>query len=193
MTIGVVVTGIPASGKTTVARSLAKGLSFELIDKDDFLEGLYELNDVRTWEDRKRLSRQSDVLFQKAGEKSGSAVLVSHWKPFGEGGESGTSTDWLNGAYTSLIEVYCSCPSDVAFDRFLMRKRHPGHLDQQRNRIELAQQFRRFESRYPLEIGPVVKVDTNTNAGEQATVEKLRMLLSATEDAKLTGNENNRD
>jgi dephospho-CoA kinase len=57
MKIGVIVTGLPASGKATVARVVANALSFDLIDKDDFLEGLYELNDVSTWEDRKSLSR----------------------------------------------------------------------------------------------------------------------------------------
>ena len=99
MKIGVVVTGLPASGKTTIARVIANALSFDLIDKDDFLEGLYELNKVSTWEDRKKLSRQSDVLFQHAGRKLGSAVLVSHWKSLTEGGDSGTSIDWIKGAY----------------------------------------------------------------------------------------------
>lgn len=177
MKIGVVVTGLPASGKTTVARSLAKSLSFDLIDKDDFLEDLYELNDVRTWEDRKKLSRQSDVLFRKAAEESGSAVLVSHWKPLAESGESGTLTDWLSGAYPSLIEVYCSCPPEVALDRFLVRKRHPGHLDQQRDRNDLALQLRRFEKAYPLGIGPVVEVDTRTREDLQPSVEQVRLLV----------------
>jgi shikimate kinase len=95
MKIGVVVTGLPASGKTTIARVIANALSFDLIDKDDFLESLYALNDVNTWEDRKILSRQSDILFQDAGKRLGSAVLVSHWKPLKEGGDSGTSSDWL--------------------------------------------------------------------------------------------------
>ena len=101
MKIGVVVTGLPASGKTTIARIIANALSFDFIDKDDFLEGLYKLNDVRTWEDRKNLSRQSDVLFQDAGRKLGSAVLVSHWKPIAEGGNSGTPTNWLKETYVS--------------------------------------------------------------------------------------------
>ena len=178
MKIGVVVTGLPASGKTTIARCIASAFSFDLIDKDDFLEGLYALNVVNTWEDRKSLSRQSDVLFQDAGKASGSAVLVSHWKPLGDGSNSGTSTDWLMGTYAPIIEVYCSCPSGIALDRFLARNRHPGHFDQQRDPTELAQQLRGWESRYPLGIGSLLEVRTDIKVNEKEIVDKLRLMLS---------------
>ncbi len=177
MKMGVVVTGLPASGKTTIARIIANALAFDLIDKDDFLEGLYKLNDVRTWEDRKNLSRQSDVLFQDAGKKLGSAVLVSHWKPLAEDGDSGTSTDWLMEAYASLIEVYCSCPSDIALDRFLARKRHPSHFDKQRDPTELAQQLRSLESGYPIGIGSVLEVRTDIKVNQKEVVDKVRQML----------------
>lgn len=142
-----------------------------------FLEGLYELNDVSTWEDRKNLSRQSDVLFQDAGRKLGPAVLVSHWKSLAENGDSGTSTDWLNEAYASLIEVYCSCPSDIALARFLARKRHLSHLDQQRDPAELAQQLKGLESGYPLGIGSVLEVRTDINVNQKEIVDKVRLML----------------
>ncbi|WP_299677107.1 shikimate kinase [uncultured Roseobacter sp.] len=170
-------TGLPASGKTTIARVIANALSFDLIDKDDFLEGLYEQNDVRTWEDRKDLSRQSDALFQDAGKKLGSAVLVSHWKPLTGGGDSGTATDWLKGTYAPLIEVNCICPSDIALSRFLTRKRHPSHFDKQRDPIKLAQRLRGLESGYPLGIGPVLKVRTDTKVNQKEIVDKVRLML----------------
>ena len=178
MKIGVVVTGLPASGKTTIARTIASGISFDLIDKDDFLENLYELNEVRTWEDRRNLSRESDILFQDAAKKLGSAVLVSHWKPLAEGGESGTSTDWLKQVYTSLFEVFCLCPPDVALDRFLIRRRHLGHLDAQRDPAELAVRFRSLESGYPLRIAPVLEVRTDLEVNHLAIVDKMRLLLN---------------
>lgn len=177
MKIAVVVTGLPASGKTTIGRSIARSLSFDFLDKDDFLENLYALNSVRTWEDRKALSRQSDVLFQAAAAKSASAVLVSHWKPALKGGESGTPTDWLKKSFTSVIEVYCSCPPDLALDRFLARKRHPGHLDQQRDRVELALQLRDLEGGYPLGIGPVIELRSAVEVSQQAVADRLRGML----------------
>ena len=38
----VVVSGLPASGKTTVGRALSHGLSLPLIDKDDILEAMFD-------------------------------------------------------------------------------------------------------------------------------------------------------
>jgi hypothetical protein len=38
----VVVSGLPASGKTTLARRLADGLGLPLLDKDDILDRLFE-------------------------------------------------------------------------------------------------------------------------------------------------------
>ncbi|WP_370645738.1 AAA family ATPase [Ruegeria sp. Ofav3-42] len=57
MKLGIVVTGLPASGKTTVAREIAKRLGLVFLDKDDFLEELYERHGVPSWEHRKKLSR----------------------------------------------------------------------------------------------------------------------------------------
>ena len=37
----VVVSGLPASGKTTLAKSLALALGLRLLDKDDILESLF--------------------------------------------------------------------------------------------------------------------------------------------------------
>lgn len=167
---------IEASGKTTVARVIASALSFSLIDKDDFLEHLYERNEVRTWKDRKMLSRQSDVRFQEAAEKLGSAVLVSHWKSVAESGDSGTSTDWLKGTYALLVEVYCSCPPDIALYRFLTRRRHPSHFDKQRDPTELAKRLRGLESGYPLGVGPILEVPTDTNVNSNEIVDSLRMM-----------------
>lgn len=177
MKIGIIITGLPTSGKTTIARMLARALSFDLIDKDDFLENLYDLNDVNTWEDRKNLSRHSDTLFQSTAKDMGSAVLVSHWKPRVGGLDGGTSTGWLDNTYAAIIEVYCSCPSEAALDRFLARKRHPSHLDQQRDPTELANRFRRMEGGYPIGLGPVLKVRTDIEVNQKDVVGELRQML----------------
>ena len=44
----VIVSGLPASGKSTLSRGLAAALSLALIDKDVILEGLFEIVQVNT-------------------------------------------------------------------------------------------------------------------------------------------------
>ena len=48
----VVISGLPGSGKTTLARRLAPALALSLIDKDDILDRLFEakgIGDTESW------------------------------------------------------------------------------------------------------------------------------------------------
>lgn len=156
----IIVTGLPASGKSSVARVLAASLNLALFDKDDFLERLYETNDVTDWDIRKRLSRRSDLDFQTAATLVNTAVLVSHWRPRNGSAESGTPTNWLSDSFDNLVEVFCDCPVQIATQRFLARERHPGHMDAQRDPIHLAGKMLSMSRGYPLGLGPVVQVNT---------------------------------
>lgn len=158
--IAIIVSGLPASGKTTVARALANALNIALFDKDDFLERLYDQHEISDWTARKRLSRQSDTEFQTAATQAKAAILVSHWRPNNALTDTGTPTDWLPAAFENIIEVFCDCPPTRATERFLLRQRHPGHLDGQRDPTTLAQQMRSLSDGYPLGIGPVVRINT---------------------------------
>lgn len=173
MKSGVIVTGLPASGKTTIAREIAKRLGFVFLDKDDFLEDLYERHGVLSWEHRKRLSRRSDDAFQDAAVRSDSAVLVSHWRPLGESGESGTPSDWLAEEYKLLVEVCCLCSPEEALTRFLGRTRHPGHRDSK----ELAQRLTSWTSCFPLGIGTLVEVRTDSEVNTDSVLENVRQAL----------------
>lgn len=58
------ITGLPASGKTTVEQLLSQELAFPLIDKDAILEAWFDALGCRDGSERTRLSRASDeVLF----------------------------------------------------------------------------------------------------------------------------------
>ena len=166
---GVILTGHPASGKSTLGRDLAACLSFAFLDKDDFLEGLYATHDVQDWDDRKALSRQSDALFRAAAEASGSAVLVTHWRPPAVTEPGGTPTDWLSATFDHLIEVHCQCSVQTAAARFLARNRHPDHLDHLRDPAGLERQMTAWQHAYPLGLGPVIEVDTETRPDVERT------------------------
>lgn len=174
----VILTGLPASGKTTIAREIAKRLGFEFFDKDDFLEDLYEREGVSSWDHRKTLSRLSDVAFQEAAAKSDCAVLVSHWRPIRGNAESGTPSDWLLEEYETLVEVCCLCPPEEALRRFLSRTRHAGHLDEQRDAKELAVRLASQSKFFPLCVGRLLEVRTDTEVNFEVLAEGVRMALS---------------
>jgi len=153
--------GLPCSGKTTLARRLAPALGLLVIDKDDFLERLFEYREVDSGVMRRKLSRQSDELFESAAKQSNGAILVSHWRLRGMGEHSGTPTDWLAGLSERVVNVRCVCPAELAAERFLRRKRHPGHLDQSASPDDVLSSILENAHLEPLEIGRVIEVDTS--------------------------------
>jgi hypothetical protein len=100
-----------------------------MLDKDDFLEGLYDQEGIGDLDRRRALSRKADVLFQAEAKKMQSAVLVSHWRPRKMMSISGTPTDWLAESFDMVIEIHCECSAHLASERFFARSRHPGHLE----------------------------------------------------------------
>ena len=118
----VVVSGLPASGKTTVGRAISPGLSLPLLDKDDILEALFDSLGCGDRDQRERLSRASDEVLLRLAGTSTAAVLVNWWN-------HDTAPARLHAISDSLVEVFCDCPVDVAAARFAARDRHPGHLD----------------------------------------------------------------
>ncbi len=175
----VVVTGLPASGKSTVARQLANALNFAFLDKDDFLEALYDQRGVGALENRKRLSRESDQLFEQAAKNTPSAVLVSHWRAIGSTEESGTPSDWLLDHYDSLVEVCCLCPVEEALSRFFSRQRHPGHADGQRDKSALRQQFKDWNDRFPIGLPNLLSIQTDRTVDISALASDLQSALDA--------------
>lgn len=168
----VVVSGLPASGKSTVARAVAHELALPVLDKDFFLESLFESNVVSDEQSRRKLSHAADQVFRKMAEQSESAVLASWWKHPRSSVDSGTPTEWLNSLPGLLVEVHCRCSPVTAAQRFVTRKRHPGHLDGRWSYADLLVGFEEQALLGPLAIGRVVKVQTD------GQVELARLLRS---------------
>jgi cytidylate kinase len=156
----VVLSGLPASGKTTLGRRLAHALGLPLLDKDEILEALFDDLGVGDAEWRNRLSRSADVVLQRLADQSAGAVLASFWRHPQVTAESGTPTGWLSALPGKIVEVQCVCSPVVAAERFSTRKRHEGHLDRHRGRDELVADFVRLAALGPLGLGPRVLVDT---------------------------------
>jgi predicted kinase len=146
------VTGAPASGKTTLARPLAGRLGLPLLGKDLVKEALFDALGTgdRAWS--RRLGAASyAVLYAVAGELD-AAVLDSNF--------SAPDAPRLLALCRRPIEVFCRCPAAEVERRFEARAptRHPGHVDrliEPELRAALLAGFR------PLGLGPVLEVDTD--------------------------------
>ncbi len=157
----IVITGLPASGKSTLAHLLGEELGFAVIDKDDFLEVLLGSVQKFDTEFRFRCSREADKLFEEAARTAGNVILVSHWQGPDEHRESGTPSAWLR-EFDKVIEIVCHCSVATALQRFRDRIRHPGHGDNRSDLNTLRQWFEEDSLRSPLGIGSVITVSTES-------------------------------
>lgn len=170
----IVVSGLAASGKTTVGRSLSTGLSLPLIDKDEILEALFDCLGCHNREQRHRLSRASDEVLFRLAASSGAAVLVNWWN-------HDTAPERLLPIADSILEVYCDCPIEVAAARFAARTRHPGHLDHLRTTDEHEDGIRLLRKSYrgPLRLSdPVVTVNTDRPVDLNVMLDAVRTAMA---------------
>src|SRR5262245_54424003 len=158
-----ILTGIPASGKSTIAQALSEELGLEMWDKDEILEDLFNkegIGDVR-W--RTLLSRVADEILKERARQSESSVIVSWWRHPASTLASGTPIEWLSELRGNLIEVNCICDPAIAVERFKSRIRHSGHLDQFKANADLLPTFQQQAALGPLGIGQLVRVNTERN------------------------------
>ncbi|UTH75952.1 ATP-binding protein [Chromobacterium sp. IIBBL 290-4] len=152
--------GAPGSGKSTLARRLAEALGWPCLDKDDFLEALFEERGVGDAAWRRALSREADARFLAVAQTAPRAVVCSWWRHPASGEASGTPVDGLLRSGHLVLELHCHCPAEAAAERFVQRRRHPGHLDARRDPADLLAQLRRAESLGPLGLGESLILDT---------------------------------
>lgn len=158
----VVVTGLPASGKTTLGRALSDSLRLPFMDKDDVLETLFDALGADSPDDRSRLSRASDAVLESMALASQGAVLASFWRRPRLSSTSGTPSDWLSTLDSdAVVEVLCECDPAVAAERYARRRRHPGHFDHRFAEDELRSGFEQLANEGPLFGSSPVRVDTS--------------------------------
>jgi predicted kinase len=151
----VVVSGAPGSGKTQLARPLARTLGLPLLSKDVIKEALFDELGVgdRLWS--RRLGRASITVLYRLAADVPAAVLESVF-------QRDFAVADLKALGKPLIEVHCVCDPQLAIERFQKRadtERHPGHLDNRQPLNKLEQLV--HEGSTPLGLGgPLLEVDT---------------------------------
>lgn len=169
----VVVTGMPSSGKSTVAEGLAGRLALPLVAKDEIKESLYASIGAESVAASARLGAAAYALIfdlARAMLASGVSLIV----------EANFFRD-QEPAFAALPEhqlaqVHCQAPLAVLLDRYANRSRHAGHHDAEKIKELPA----RFESgaHSPLRLrGELVQLDTTGAVDLDALAARLRELL----------------
>jgi predicted kinase len=121
----VLVSGPPASGKTTLARALAPRLGLQLISKDDIKETLFE---HLGWSDREWSQRLGAatwevlwILLDRAATGGASVIVESNFHT--------EHRERIASLGAEVIELHCSAQPETIVRRFRERERHPGHVD----------------------------------------------------------------
>ena len=178
MTRCIVVSGLPCTGKSTLARTLAPRLCLTLLAKDAYKEQLFERFGVgdRRWSARVSVLAW-DLLFAQAAR-----LLVRGTDCILEGNFRAPQADVLAALAAAggvgFTEVRCLARPEVLIARYRARaldgSRHPGHVD-----LEALPELARELSRPPAAVlrqGPALDCDTS----EGLDVEEIAARLGAT-------------
>jgi predicted kinase len=167
----VLVTGPPASGKSTLAPVLAAEMGMPLVAKDTIKDALMSHLPVPDVEASRRLGRASvAAMLAVAAESPVGAVIESNFY-------RSVAAESLKSLPGRIVEVFCRCDPDTARDRYRSRAgtRHGGHFDTVRTDDELWND----EVAEPVGAGwPVIEVETSRPVDGTAVVARVQAALA---------------
>ena len=162
----VVVSGPPASGKSTLAPPLARRLGLPLIAKDVIKDAILGVVPVVDLEESRLVGRASVAALLAVARTTGDAVLESVW-------HRSAARDDLAGLGGPLVEVFCRCDRPTLAARYRARSgsRGAGHFDT----IRTADELWNAETSEPVAGGwLVIEVDTTQPVDLDLLVREIR-------------------
>jgi predicted kinase len=172
----VYVSGAPGAGKSTVAGRLADRLGLVLVSKDVIKERLYDSvpapadADALTWS--RTLGGAAMELLWTLAEQPGPVLLEANFRP-----RSDYERGRLLGLGRPLVEVHCSCPSELAARRYNQRSSGDTRRRDVHPRTTVSlEALAEFDG--PVGIGALVTVDTSGDLPGEEFVAEVSALLS---------------
>lgn len=171
MKSAVLVNGVPASGKSTIARTISEATGWPLLGLDTIKEGLFAHLGMGDRDYNRKLGKASyQAIFASIADfPRGSTAVIDAW--FGFQPLEILQEHILRAGLDRIVEVWCHAGPDVIGARYLARvgERPGGHLgaDYVPELIALAARAR------PL--GPFLTIDVDTTSPIQADALELQV------------------
>jgi predicted kinase len=166
----VVVTGIPASGKTTLATALGARLGWPLISKDVVKEALFDALGTGDLQWSQRLGRAGHLVMYSLAATMPRVILEAHFQP-------GVAEPELLALHRPLVQIYCRCPVDVAAKRYRRRiddpDRHAGHLPEHQSDEVIGRWMKDPTGPLDLPDAPLIEVDTTVPVDLESVVASI--------------------
>jgi glucokinase len=156
----VLVNGVPASGKSTVARAVSQVRGWPLLALDTVKEALFAHLGTGDRDYNRLLGKASyQAIFAAIGDfPDGATAVVDAW--FGFQPAEILQGHLARAGAGKVVEVWCHAPAEIIGERYRARlgERHAGHLGEAYvpELIELAGRAR------PLGSFPLFEVDTTS-------------------------------
>jgi predicted kinase len=162
----VVVSGPPASGKTTLAQVIALALGLPLIAKDTIKQALMSVLPVPGIETSRLVGTASVAALLAVAADTAGAVLESVW-------HRSRALAGLRCLPGDIVEVFCRCDAQVARQRYALRAgtRDAGHFDAER----MTEELWNGEVARPVAGGwPVIEVSTTAPIDVKSLIVRIR-------------------
>lgn len=172
----ILVNGVPASGKSTVAAIIARRLSMPILALDTIKEAFFDHLGIGDRDHSRLLGKASyQAIFSTiAGFPPGLGAIVDAWHNFQP--LQVLQGHLVRASARVVLEVWCHAPPEVIAERYRTRAslRHTGHLP-----ASYAEELAALAARAtPLGVGPTIGVATDREIDEEALIAAVKQQLS---------------
>lgn len=127
----IIIAGMPATGKSTLARSLSEAFSFPILEKDDIKEEMFDTIGYRDLPEKRALDVAANAILLRCTEavlsKGQPLIVVNNF----DSNMSGRVQDMIDRTGCQCVTVFLNGEADVLYNRYVARDakkvRHLGH------------------------------------------------------------------